>query len=140
MATYATGYSTASNVFQPYIEGLVYSREVTFTVATALSADDVIEMIPVYAGEQVVGVDLITEDLDTNGSPTIVLDVGDGGDSDRYIDGATVGQAGGAVSQTVPTAYTYTATDTIDVTAQVGAATGATSVDITLRVLFRKAS
>lgn len=135
MATYATGYSTAGNVFQPHIEGLVYAREVTFTVDTALALNDVIQMLPVFNGEKVVGVDLISDDLDSGGT-AIVLDVGDGGDTDRYIDGATVAQGGGAVSATVPTSYTYTADDTIDILVATGPTTGATSVTVTLRAFF----
>lgn len=132
MATYATGYSTAGNVFQPHIEGLVYVREVTYALTAALALNDVIQMLPVFNGEKVVGIDLITDELDT-GVDAIVLDVGDGGDVDRYIDGTTVGQAGGSASQTVATSYTYTADDTIDILVATGPGTGATSGNITLR-------
>ena len=139
MATYATDYSTSNSAYTPGLNGELGVREVTFTVDTALAGDDVIQMIPVAAGERILDVILISEDLDTGGSPAIVLDVGDGDDADRFIDGATIGQAGGMARMNGATPIkTYAADDTIDVTVATGPATGATGVDITLRVFLTR--
>ena len=105
-------------------------RFATHTLSGSESADDVVEMINVADGETVVMVQLISADADTNGSPTITYDVGDGDDPDYFLDGSTIGQAGGnEFSGVAP--RSYSATDTIDVTIKTAAATGA-AVDITL--------
>lgn len=107
-----------------------------YAITAALALNDVIQMVKVPSGAQIVGMTLGATDLDTGGSPAIVLDVGDGDDTDRFIDGATVGQAGGSTSALAVAGfgYTYTAEDTIDVLVQVAPATGATTGTITLRV------
>ena len=111
----------------------------TYTLTAALALNDVIQMVKVPAGATILSVKLTADDLDSNGSPAIVLDVGDGSDTDRFIDGATIGQAGGITAeQNVRTGfnYEYTAEDTIDVLVQVAPATGATSGDIKLQVMY----
>lgn len=116
-------------------EVVVYA---TYTVTAALVVNDVIQMVKVPSGAIITGVTIGATDLDTNGAPAIVLDVGDGDDTDRFIDGATVGQGGGS-SDTLAVAgfgYTYSADDTIDVIVQVAPATGATSGTISLRVAY----
>ena len=134
MATYATDYSTTNSAYTPGLNGQPGVREVTFTVNTALALNDVIEMLPVKAGERILEIHLFADDLDTGGSPAIVLDVGDGDDTDRFIDGSTVGQAGG--SESAISKHVYAADDTIDVLVQAAPATGATGVTITLRMIF----
>lgn len=96
-------------------------------VATPVNAD-VFEMVRVPAGARIIAVSLSSTDIDTNGTPTVVLDVGDGGDTDRYIDGSTIGQAGGfTAAMNVNTGFGYVmpAEDTIDIIIQAGPATGA---------------
>lgn len=131
-ARVASGISPRSNQ-----QGLT-SVTATQTVSTALTTGDVIEMVKVPRGAKVLDVILTSEDLDTGTTATIVLDVGDGGDTDRWIDGATTGQAGGTTRMNVATGldHSYTADDTIDVLVQAGPATGATGVKITLTVLY----
>lgn len=110
----------------------------TYSVTAALVVNDVIEMVPVPAGAIITGVTLGATDLDTGGSPAIVLDVGDGTTVDRLIAAATVGQAGGSTS-TLPAGafgYTYAAADTINVKVKTAPATGATSGTISLRVSY----
>ena len=110
----------------------------TYSVTAALVVNDVIQMVPVPAGATITGVTLGSTDLDTGGSAAIVLDVGDGGGTDRFIDGATVGQAGGSTATLAVAGfgYTYAAADTIDVLVQVAPTTGATSGTISLRVAY----
>lgn len=69
---------------------------------TALALNDTINMLqlegdPTTAGNgpAIIGMILDADDLDSNGSPTLVLAVGDGVTADRFIGGSTIGQAGG---------------------------------------------
>lgn len=114
----------------------------TYTLSAALALNDVIQMVKVPSGATILDMTLTSTDVDTNGTPTIVLDVGDGSDTDRFIDGTTIGQTGGTVriGQGITTAthigYNYTAEDTIDVLVQAGPATGAASGSVFLYVLY----
>lgn len=121
----------------------------TYTVAAALVVNDVIQMVKIPSGATILDVVLSSTDLDTASSPAIVLDVGDDGDTDRFIDGAEIAQGGGiarlgsgatsAAHVTTTQAghcYTYTADNTIDVHVQVAPTTGATSGTIRLGVCY----
>lgn len=123
----------------------VFALKATYAHPTSgdgSAAGDVIQMVKVARGTTVLDVILTCEDLDSNGSPTISLDVGDGGDADRYIDGSNIGTTGGVhrIGQGVAAAtadglfYTYTEDDTIDVTIAAAAATKVAG-NITLVVL-----
>lgn len=130
----------------PHPDGAVYWRQATYALGAALALNDVVEMIPVYAGERVVEVRLITPDLDTNGAPAIVLAVGDGVDPNRYISGSTIGQTGGtaelgagvAVADQGNLDYRYTAQDTVDILVSTGPATGAATGTIRLEALIAR--
>lgn len=121
--TFTSGLAQSNQAFKPPGGGLVGIREATYDFTAALVIDDIIQMIPVAAGERVINLQLIVE-TDLDSSTGVVLDVGDGDDPDRYIDGTTIGQAGGfaAYGSGVVTAAAaaalnkkYTAADTIDV-------------------------
>lgn len=56
--------------------GNVVTVALEFTVPAGLAANDVIEMGPLPAYSTVVDATLDVDDLDTNGTPTISLDVG----------------------------------------------------------------
>ena len=102
-------------------------------------------MCDVFAGETVYGVMLTAPDLDTGGSPAIVLDVGYGGAANSMIDGSTIGQAGGTASSlaignathgsTATAPVAFTADDTIDVTVATAPQTGATSGTLTMYLI-----
>ena len=64
-------------------------------------------------------------DADSNGSPAIVLKLGDSGDDDRIMTVNTVAQAGGEVTALADTGflYEYTADTDIDLLASTAAAT-----------------
>lgn len=113
-----------------------------FELTAALADNDVIEMVKVPKGAQILEIILGANDLDS--ATTVVIDVGDGDDPDRFIDGATIGQAGGsarlgsgvaAATNDEAFGYVYTADDTIDVTIEAGPTT-ASSGFITLTVLY----
>lgn len=96
----------------PSLSGSVVSKRATVTSPVTAAAADVFEMVPVPAGCRVVDVILDSDDLDTNGSPAITLDVGfmsgtpGAADSARtvgqeFFAGSTVAQAGGLARPTL---------------------------------------
>lgn len=125
MATYTSGPVAGNQSFKPFPDGNLGVRYAKFTAVTAIALNDVIQMVDVFAGETVHNVVIKTGDLDTG--TALVLDVGDGSDTDYYIDGSTIGQAGGTDTLDANVApKTYTADDTIDVLAQVAPGGGGT--------------
>ena len=109
----------------------------TYTLSANPTAADVIQMVPVPKGARISAVRLASADLDTNGTPTITMKVGDGGDDDRFITSSTIGQTGGVANLNAQTGlgYEYTADDTVDITFGVASATFAAG-DITLVVEY----
>jgi len=142
MATFTSGAIDGNSAFKNFPQGNMGVRMAEYTVTAALAGSDVIQMCDVFKGETVVGVMLTTTDLDTNGSPAIVLDVGYGSDANGLIDGSTIGQAGGTASSfavgnathgsTASAPITFTADDTIDVTVATAPGTGAASGTVTM--------
>ena len=119
--------------FRPFPTGMlgVRSASLAVTAGQAQDADSVFQMIPVYAGETVYDVILQCTDMDS--ATALVLDVGDGLVTDRYIDGATIGQTGGthrfanapgAAPSLAEFPFRYTADDSIDIDVSATAGTG----------------
>lgn len=129
----------AATVTERAIHAGVTSVVSTWTVPATgdgTAAGDVIQMVKVPKGAVILSVDLACTDLDTGG-PTGSMDVGDGDDVDRFIDGTTIMQAGGiarlgsgVVAADIDGAlgYTYPADDTIDVLVVAAATTKAAGV------------
>lgn len=71
---------------------------------------------------------LESTDIDTNGSPTVTINVGDSGDADRLFAASTVGQAGTADRALAVTGQGYLYTEDTVITGAIptGPATGAT--------------
>jgi hypothetical protein len=144
MATFVADAAIANNAFRPPTGGLLGVREAVFTTTIASAITDVYQMVPMAKNERAVGGMLIVEtDMDTNGAPTIILNVGDGVDTDRYISASTIGQTGGVVSWglNIDTAgeaasfnYKYPVADTIDIQVSTGPATGVAVGTFRLRV------
>lgn len=102
---------------------------------TAAAADaDILQFCKVGKGFTLGLAVLSSSDIDTNGSPTITIDVGDASDTNRIFAASDVGQAG-TLSSAMATAghlYEYTADTTIYGTIA-NTATGATgTVKLTL--------
>lgn len=96
----------------------------TGTITTADSA--AIVNLPV--GAIVLGATLEADDLDTGGSPSITLNVGDAGSANRYFAASNVAQAGTASSAPAVTGLFYTvdaATTQVRVAVAANAATSA---------------
>lgn len=85
--------------------------------------------IRVPKNAEIAFVTLNATDLDTNGSPTITLEIGDAGDTDRLLAANTIAQTGAApvTPQIAKTGYGYKYTDEtlIQVRVAAAAATGA---------------
>jgi hypothetical protein len=111
---------------------------VSHSIATTeLELDDIIQMVKVPKGATVYDVILVSTDVDTNGTPAVKFDVGDGDDDDYYIAASTIGQAGGVARAAALTAKpkTYTQDDTIDLHIDTAAATAATGT-VSLTVIY----
>ena len=93
--TYADGYvDTAFKGDGRSLCVLDATHEIT---TTELQLADKIRFGKVPAGAVYVSGYIATDDLDSNGSPTVNLEVGDDDDVDGLYDGTTVGQAAGVV-------------------------------------------
>lgn len=77
------------------------------SLTTALGVGDLVQMMTIPAGATIVSVVLDSDKLDSNASPTIKFDVGDGTVANRFLAASTVGQAGGAAVANVAAAYGY---------------------------------
>lgn len=89
----------------------------TCAVPNTLAAADILEMVRIPVGATIIDVLLSSTDIETHGTPAILLEVGDDGDTDRFIAGSTAGQAGTItkISNIAGVGYKYTANNTIDV-------------------------
>lgn len=65
-------------------------------VTAALTTADTLNFFDLPANARVLSMTLEATDLDTNGSPTLAINVGDAGSANRYFAASTVGQAGTA--------------------------------------------
>lgn len=124
-----------------------------YTVPTGLAANDVIEMVVLPAGYVPIDAVLVAEDLDSNGSPTVTLDLGlisgTAGAADNArtcgteaFAASTVGQAGGVARPTKKDFGLIAPTDAdrgIGLKLAAGAATLVVGAKIRLTVIARAA-
>lgn len=144
MATVTANKAAASvQPREPHSGLFVVTSEYTVpATGDGTAAGDVIQMLKVAKGTKIIDVILTCTDLETGG-PTGSMDVGDGGDVDRFIDGTTIMQTGGiarlgsgVAADVIDNAhgYVYTVDDTIDVLVVAAATTKAAGV-LTLSVV-----
>ena len=132
--TYATSYNGVP--FQG-MGNNVSVLDVTHEIATTeLQTADKVVFGKVPKGAIYLSGFIATDDLDSNGTPTCVLDVGDDDDADGLMDGTTTGQA--AAITTFNGAYitnrtAITAEKSITLTVQTAAATAVTG---TVRIVL----
>lgn len=95
------------------------------TTDLALNAQTAVCRVP--AGFVLQNYTLTVTDLDSNGAPTIQLQLGDSGSAARIMAANTVGQAGGTVTMLAASGSYYQFTDDTDIllTASTAAATAA---------------
>jgi len=99
----------------------------TIAIASAPTINDVWQVVDLPPGAIVTGVTLDSDRLDTNGSPTLTLDVGDASAAQRFIAASTNAQTATTAPQTINVkgvlGYTYAARTTIQVLVHAVAAT-----------------
>jgi hypothetical protein len=128
MATYNS--TAVANSLPANSHGLAGELKVAYgeVVCTAApSTSDTLNFFDLPANARVVLAVLESDDMDTNGTPTLTLNIGDSGSAARIFSASTVGQAGTASTALVAGAvgYKYTAKTRITGVAQANAATGA---------------
>jgi hypothetical protein len=139
MATLTTARSAAG--IQPREEHgpVVIQQSITHSVTANPAAADVLQLFKIPRGARILEVLFTSTDMDTNATPTLTAEVGDGGDTDRFISSKAIGAAGAGVVQRLDNVvglnYQYTAEDTIDVTFPATAATFAAGT-ITCVVMY----
>lgn len=106
-----------------------FGRRVTLT-ATDLVTGNIVEAFVVPAGFTVTGIIASATDMDTNGSPTLAISVGDAASATRYLSSSVIGQAGTLVSAfttpaTTNVLFAHTVDTKILVTMTTGSATAA---------------
>lgn len=139
-ATTFTSSQAASTVNPRTCEnGLCYACG-SYEITAALVVNDVMQMVRVPAGAYIQEITLQSDDLDTAG-PAIVLDVGDGSATGRFIDGCLSAQVAAndvvcRINVMDGLNYTYAAEDTIDVLVETAPTTGTTSGTVVLCVVY----
>lgn len=81
------------------------------SVAVASAAlGDVYQLVQIPNGYSIMDMLLDTDQLDSNGAPTLVLEVGDAGNAARFYTGTQIGRTGGIAIPNVPATigFSYT--------------------------------
>lgn len=128
MATYrSTNISTKTGVAAGGHAGSVQAAYAEVVCSSAPTTADTIEFFDLPLNARVLSATLKSTDMDTNGSPTITLNVGDAGSATRYFSASTVAQAATAAVATAVTGLGFktTAKTRIVGVPQANAATGA---------------
>lgn len=100
----------------PHYSGEVCAFRETVTIPVTAAANDIFEILSLPPGCRPVDIKIDSDDLDTDASPTVTIDVGimsgTFGDNDatrtvaaEFFSGSTVAQAGGVASPTLKGAY-----------------------------------
>jgi len=129
MATYTSKqYTNSPKAFV----GATPGNTMTFYWEVSISANaanlDAFVFGTVPKGFRLTGATLEATDIDTNGSPTVTINVGDAGDADRLFAASTVGQTGTADRAVAVAGQHYLYTDDTVITGAIptGPATGTT--------------
>jgi hypothetical protein len=118
---------------QPQVGNQGFARTMkTLGGALALLAADAatgntVQVVKAPKGFVLTGVYLALTDIDTNGSPTVSVTLGDAGDDDRFVAASNIGQAGGSTTTLASTGlyYEFTADTDIALKFATGSATAA---------------
>lgn len=111
-----------------------------YVLSGALALNDIIQMCVLPAQHVLVDCILDTDDLDTNGTPTISLSVGVPGVANALISSSTVGRTGGVARLDQVAGLRLTASDNdtvVQITVSATPATSATTGTIGLTLLYR---
>lgn len=139
MATYSSASYTANAPTAGHgLGGDVKSVFAEVVCSSAPSTSDTLNFFYLPAGARVLMAVLEATDMDTGGSPSLTLNIGDAGDPDRLFAASTVGQAGTVSSAIAATGAGVKFTDKTLITgvAAANAATGAAG-SVYLTVFYR---
>jgi hypothetical protein len=128
MATYnSTGVSTSAPTIGHGLSGNLKVAYAEVVCSAAPATTDTLNFFDLPVNARIVLAVLESDDLDTNGSPTITLNIGDSGSATRLFSASTVAQAGTASTALAAGAVGYktTAKTRIVGVPQANAATGA---------------
>lgn len=128
MATYSSTAYSAVNPFASHgLSGNVKVAYADVTCTAAPSTSDTINFFYLPKNARIVMAVLESTDMDTNGSPTLAINVGDSGSANRLFAASTVGQAGTLSTAIATGGQGYKTTDKTLITgvASANAATGA---------------
>jgi hypothetical protein len=138
MATYSSSAYTNNDPIPLHgLGGSVKVKRAVVSCTAAPSTSDTLNFFYMPNGARVHLAILEADDMDTNGTPTLTLNVGDSGSATRLFSASTVGQAG-TLSSAIATAggdYLYTAKTLVTGVAANNAATGAAGT-VTLTVFY----
>lgn len=139
MATYSS--PEVTNAVPTAGHGLASTVKVaraTVTCTAAPTTSDTLNFFDLPAGARVLFAYLEASDMDTAGSPTITLNIGDSGSASRLFSASTVAQAGTASSAIAVAGLNqlYTSKTRITGTAAANATTGAAGT-VDLLVMYR---
>lgn len=92
-------------------QGAARTKKVFGGALALLTTDEVtnntVALFKVPAGFTVTGVYLALTDIDSNGSPTVAVTLGDSGSANRLVASSTIGQAGGNTTTLASTGLYY---------------------------------
>lgn len=111
----------------------------TYEIAAALVANDVIKLCKIPAGATALDVVVGADDLDS--ATTLVLDVGDTGDAERFIANSDLGQSAGIARMAVMKGFLhkYASDDYLCVKVSTAPGSGATSGTISGYIMYTMA-
>lgn len=109
-----------------------------YTILAALVINDKVNLFYLPKNARVIGGFIKSDDLDSNGTPLITLDVGDATVADRYFAASTVAQAGGVDSTMAATGVDYlnTARTLIILKVKAAPATSATTGTVVVSITY----
>ena len=115
MTTYKSNAVNAGLMPDHAQAGVVNCRMAKYTVSADLSVADVVQMIPVPKNCKILNLEVAVDDATSYGT----IDIGDGGSTNRFMDGLSVSGGPYSFFSTKGTSknaqHKYTAQDTIDV-------------------------
>lgn len=138
MATYnSTNIASKTGVASVAAAGVVHCAYAEVVTTAALTTSDTLNFFDLPPNARVISATLEATDLDTNGAPTLTLNIGDSGSATRYFSASTVGQAGtaAAASAVAGLHYKTTAKTRIVGVPAANAATGAAG-SVYLSILY----
>lgn len=109
-----------------------------YTILAALVINDKVNLFYLPKNARVIGGFIKSDDLDSNGTPLVTLDVGDAGSATRYFSASTVAQAGGVDATMAATGVDYlnTARTLVFLTVHAAPATSATTGTIVVSFTY----